>query len=192
MTQCPSSRLRLVAVVVAVVIYTCLATVKSSYFPFCRTLIVCSASYSTPGAADSPGGVSVSRAGPSAGQSGTTLETGRARIFAATESAWQRRAGSEELRGRVQHYLPGRTHACARCHIRLEGAPAVAILGAFGLFIWLCSGPGCQDVFSEDRPDGALRRVRPSIPRPDKLYDSRRHIDVLGHRRFHGGRCAPT
>ena len=59
----PSSRLRLVAVVVAVVIYTCLATVKNTiYFPFCRTLIVCSANYSTPGAADSPGRVSVSPA----------------------------------------------------------------------------------------------------------------------------------
>lgn len=42
------SRGRLVAVTLAVIIYTCLATVKSTlYFPFCRTLVVCGKNYSS-------------------------------------------------------------------------------------------------------------------------------------------------
>jgi len=61
--------LRLAACALAVVIYTCLVTVKSTlYFPFCRTLVVCSANRSRAG-----GGA----VGPSASPAATLDENKR-------------------------------------------------------------------------------------------------------------------
>ena len=108
--------------------------------------------YSTPGAADSPGRSSLAALRQAVGHNSRNWAVD----FAATESARRTPRGSEELRGRVQHYLQVVLMPVLGAISDSKGRRQFLILGAFGLFVqFVLCGMAAKDVFSEDRPDVA-------------------------------------
>ena len=163
--------LRLAACALAVVIYTCLVTVKSTlYFPFCRTLVVCSANRSRAGGGAvgpsaspaTPSASSLSYNSPSAASSG-----GRASRDWSGSAFCDDRVGVADAAQALKSYADVFNIVCQVLLMPVLGAVSdrrgrrpFLVLGAFGLFLqFVLCGLAARDVLPAPEAAPVLRNA---------------------------------